>query len=385
MRVLMGIACFGLAAGALLIPACHADEPVGYAVSGPTVSPDGSKIAFSSDHGGGPPQVYRINTDGTQLMRLTNPPGSYSDPAWSPDGQLIVCEKRVSGASHLFRMRSDGSEAGDMGGARYETWAPSWLPDGSALVATTSRGGDPDLILIDSAGKPGRYIAASRDSEDEADCSPSGNNAICTVLEATESLDGDTMTTHIFSRSLTDIASPRVQLTCGSFQDQTAEYSPDGTCFVFVSNRADPAALSMWLAQSDGSNVRQVPLQGAECLDPTWMPSGATIVFVRVSGGEAHVCTVNSDGTGLTQVTHQAAVPVFDPGEGTYSEAQTVSITCTTPGAIIRYTTDGSEPTGNSVAYSAPITVDHSLTLKAKAWKTDYFPSYVAEAVYTIE
>ena len=75
--------------------------------------------------------------------------------------------------------------------------------------------------------------------------------------------------------------------------------------------------------------------------------------------------------------------PMFDPGAGTYSTAQNVSI-LSTAGATIYYTTDGSEPTTSSSVYSTPISVTADMTIKALAVKAGLDNSDVATAVYHI-
>ncbi|HEY6182197.1 MAG TPA: chitobiase/beta-hexosaminidase C-terminal domain-containing protein [Terriglobales bacterium] len=75
----------------------------------------------------------------------------------------------------------------------------------------------------------------------------------------------------------------------------------------------------------------------------------------------------------------------FNPVGGNFSSPQSVTITCPTVGASIHYTLNGQEPTESDlvIASGAAITVDHSLTLKAKAWKTAWTPSDVeAESYY---
>ena len=83
--------------------------------------------------------------------------------------------------------------------------------------------------------------------------------------------------------------------------------------------------------------------------------------------------------------TDQAAKPTFTPAAGTYIEAQNVTISCMTTGATIHYTTDGTDPTSSSSAYSSPITVSETTTIKAIAVKDGMTDSQVAEATYTIE
>ena len=77
--------------------------------------------------------------------------------------------------------------------------------------------------------------------------------------------------------------------------------------------------------------------------------------------------------------------PVFTPAGGTYSTAQTVTISCATPNVTIYYTTDGSEPTDNGLVYEGAITVDESMTLKAVAINDDGVSSSVSTAAYVIK
>lgn len=80
-----------------------------------------------------------------------------------------------------------------------------------------------------------------------------------------------------------------------------------------------------------------------------------------------------------------AAVPIFSPDTGTYSNAQFVTISSATSGATIRYTTDGSTPTeANGTIYSSAITVSSTTTLKAIAFEAGFVDSPVTTATLTI-
>ena len=76
----------------------------------------------------------------------------------------------------------------------------------------------------------------------------------------------------------------------------------------------------------------------------------------------------------------EVATPVITPNGGSYYEPQTVSITCADADAVIRYTTDGTEPTESSTIYSQPFTVNTTTTIMAKAWKEGMTPSFTATA-----
>lgn len=82
--------------------------------------------------------------------------------------------------------------------------------------------------------------------------------------------------------------------------------------------------------------------------------------------------------------TPTVSTPVMSPTGGTYSTAQTVTISCNTSGAEIRYTKDGSEPTKSSILYISPISVNSSMTIKAKAFKNSWVESSVASQTYII-
>lgn len=71
------------------------------------------------------------------------------------------------------------------------------------------------------------------------------------------------------------------------------------------------------------------------------------------------------------------ATPVIE-GETPFVGSTTVTITCTTEGASIYYTTDGTEPTNQSTAYNAPFELTESATVKAIAYDTNNNASVVA-------
>ena len=78
------------------------------------------------------------------------------------------------------------------------------------------------------------------------------------------------------------------------------------------------------------------------------------------------------------------ATPTFTPAAGTYTSVQNVTIACTTEGATIYYTTDGSTPTTSSAPYTEPIQVGETKTIKAFAVKDSMIDSEIATATYTI-
>lgn len=79
------------------------------------------------------------------------------------------------------------------------------------------------------------------------------------------------------------------------------------------------------------------------------------------------------------------ATPKANISSGTYSSSINVALSTATGAATIRYTLDGSIPTGSSSIYTSPIRISESKTLRAIAVKNDYIDSAIASFSYTIE
>src|SRR5262249_35006060 len=80
-----------------------------------------------------------------------------------------------------------------------------------------------------------------------------------------------------------------------------------------------------------------------------------------------------------------AQTPVLTPAPGTFTGEQSVTITTDTPGALIRYTTDDTEPGLLSPVYSAPVTLSTTTALRARAFAPSMAPSASAGGLYVID
>lgn len=106
------------------------------------------------------------------------------------------------------------------------------------------------------------------------------------------------------------------------------------------------------------------------------------VTYVKVAAGAAKNIQVNISDSGTGE---KVATPTASPAPGTYIGTQTVVLSCTTDGAVIYYTTDGTTPTTSSTQYNGnPITVSSSRTINAIAVKAGMANSDVATLVFTI-
>ena len=161
----------------------------------------------------------------------------------------------------------------------------------------------------------------------------------------------------------------------------TAIRAYSGNDFV-VASTGTISSITLTFGTGEGSNT--ITTEVGTYTEPTWEGASNEVTFT-VGGTSGHrrvkaVAVIYTAGGGQQETV---ATPSFSPAEGTYYEPQSVSISCTTEGADIYYTTDGTEPTEGGALYSDAITVTETTTLKAKAYKSGYTESNIATATYT--
>lgn len=90
--------------------------------------------------------------------------------------------------------------------------------------------------------------------------------------------------------------------------------------------------------------------------------------------------------SGIYNITGTVPTCTFTPDAGTYGTTQSVIVSNSLAGATIYYTTNGVDPTASdtTIASGSTVTVDRTVRLKAKAFKTDWNPSAVKNSLYTI-
>jgi hypothetical protein len=113
---------------------------------------------------------------------------------------------------------------------------------------------------------------------------------------------------------------------------------------------------------------------------------GAAVKFTvpTVANGKVYVGTESQLSVyGLLSGATQAAAPVISPASESFMSSVTVTMTDSTAGASIHYTTNGSTPTAASTSYSGPITVTTGETIHAVAIANGFLDSNISTATYT--
>ena len=121
----------------------------------------------------------------------------------------------------------------------------------------------------------------------------------------------------------------------------------------------------------------------------TFAHHGSHLVRLSVTGQNAASSgfTLSADALQLVPSTGggQVVAPTFNPGGGTFATAQTVTISTSTAGASMRYTTDGSPPSSTAgTLVTGPVTISTTTTLRAIAFLSGMTDSPITTETYTI-
>lgn len=132
----------------------------------PVISPDGTRLAFSS-RGNGHWDIYILDLVSGQLNQVTNSPEYDASPTWSSDGQWLAYESTSNGELQIFlRSVSDLTQAPiqltDGMGINY---SPSWSPGGREIAFVSTRSGDPEIWLAELDIVEDRFTNLSQNSE----------------------------------------------------------------------------------------------------------------------------------------------------------------------------------------------------------------------------
>jgi TolB protein len=129
-------------------------------------SPDGSRIAFGGN------DIFVVDSDGTNHVRLTDHNATEEAPPWAPAGDKIAFASNMSGMFDVWVMNADGSEPRNLTNDGAEDWTAAWSPDGSKIAFSGMRNGDWDILVMNSDGSCATNITNDMASDVHPDWQP---------------------------------------------------------------------------------------------------------------------------------------------------------------------------------------------------------------------
>jgi TolB protein len=286
-------------------------------------------------------EIYRMDADGTNPLRLTRNSNADSMPSLSPDGKgRIIFDSnrlRIPGVerlntSDLFLMKEDGSLQTFLVRGSSATWSP----DSQSIAFHRSASGTAPPIGIPDLGAPTTdsdiFVAkvcdliaglpptnitnSAGEIDDDASWSPDGQKIVWTAHN-----DSD----NPFVRPSQDIyvmnadGSGRVNLTDNfPVEERGPSWSPDGTRIAYMCRIGLPPSgmttptFEICVMNADGSDVTRLTNNTLPDGTPTWSPDGTKIVFNRaVPPPNQQIHIMNADGSGQTQMTFPPGFNLF--------------------------------------------------------------------------
>jgi uncharacterized protein YjdB len=141
----------------------------------PALSPDRTRIAFSSERAGAGYDLFVMDVDGRNLQRLTTNAGTEGEPVWSPDGRRIVFTGTArEGPPQLFSVQPDGTGLRQLTEGKGGSHSATVSPDGRQLAFISSREGKPELYVMPLDGGAARRLTRTGDKEAEPRYLPDG-------------------------------------------------------------------------------------------------------------------------------------------------------------------------------------------------------------------
>jgi Tol biopolymer transport system component len=241
----------------------------------PVWSPDGNTIAFFSDRGGNP-DIFVMNSDGSQVKQLTRDAFASlyftkspedKNPSWSPDGSQIAFEsgrdnQMLTYVNHdIYVMAADGSNVTRLTDDGADEGSPRWSPNGASIT----------------------YVKMEYFSNQDLIENPTWDIYVMNI-------DG----TH------------QMQLTKDPSNELEPSWSPDGAKIAFMSDR-NGENFDIYVMNADGSNVKQLTDDSANEFGPVWSPDGTQVVFNSDSNGNVQLFMISIDGSNLVQLTEDTS------------------------------------------------------------------------------
>jgi TolB protein len=267
----------------------------------PSVSPDGSRIAFISDRSGAN-DLFVIASNGTGEVQLTNTPENESLAGWARNGKHIFFSVFTNDLSTLYSIGLDGSEASrrrEIG--KYPGRSPIPSPDGKHVVYMAGTWTATRLMVAAMDGTQTKQLTDGSSIAWNTRWSPDGKRLAFTGRQESK---GELA---IFVMNAD--GSDRRQVTHVALEEGGAQvpvWSPDGKQVAFqVNNRTLKNDASLWIANVATGEARKLGVHDNAYLDetPSWFPDRKRIAYQSNRTGRMEIWVMNSDGSGRRQVT----------------------------------------------------------------------------------
>lgn len=220
----------------------------------PSWSPDGTKIAFTSNRDGAG-DIYVMDSDGSNVKRLTKTPGQNSSPTWSPDGSKIVFDSGRDGNREIYIMNTDGSDQTRLTFNPSSDVGPvSFSPDGKHLAFARNKKDTGtaaffyDIFVMNTDGSGVRQLTTDPEFDAEPSWSADGSK-----IHFISARDGNF---EIYA--INPDGTGEVNLTHSASREGSPRFTPDGSQFFCVGGDEQPNLNQIYLVDAKHMTRRQI-------------------------------------------------------------------------------------------------------------------------------
>ncbi len=258
----------------------------------PTSTPGPGNLVFASTRDGNL-EIYVMPAEAlASATRVTDRPGVDSGPRWFPDGQRIAFygqDLSVGGDFHIYAVDSDGQNLVQITTGNFNDTSLDVSPAGTKSVFLSGRV-VPDALFVMNADGTNVTQLTDSGSVGAPSWSPDGSKIAF-------SRDGDIW--------VMDANGANQARLFGEIDPKSAGYaawSPDSTKLLYATDRDTQHGNTQTIYVTDPDGDVHIPLTD-DGVAPAWSPAGDKIVFQRWVGSNYELLQMNSDGSGVEQIT----------------------------------------------------------------------------------
>jgi TolB protein len=255
-----------------------------------------SKIYFVSSRTGHK-EIWAMDYDGAAQHQLTKLGSISLSPRVSPDGSRVAFSSLSRGAWEIMMYSVELNRLVSFPRFGGTNLSPAWSPDGTRLAFSSSRSGDPELYVGDASGASLKRITSYKGP----DVSPSWNGKTGAQIAW---VSGRTGLPQIYTA---EADGTNVQRVTDEGYAVSPSWSPNGQFLVFSWIRhygpGAPGAQDLYIMDIASKQWVQLTHDGGRNDFPCWSPDGRHIIFQSSRSGTEQIWTMLADGTNQKQLT----------------------------------------------------------------------------------
>jgi len=245
-----------------------------------------------------PKEIWVMDPDGKNQRQITHFNSTSIEPAVSPDGSKIAFTSYTRGNPGIFVFSVDPvRDLRFYNQVASVNETPSFTPDGKQIVYSSSAGHCCRIYIANLDGTGFRPITSSQFIDTEPKVNPKTG---ATVLFST----GRSGTEQIYIMTIDGADIQRVSEGTGEASNPC--WHPNGQALAFAWTRGFAAGkFNIFVMQDPGShNYVQLTHDEGKNENPSWAPDGTHLAFMSNRNGREQIWTMLADGTQVTQLTH---------------------------------------------------------------------------------